>query len=161
MSRVAPITVPQLGGAAYRGRSTTPQILGATEESQEVLGVDVSIGRFITASDDRNGRRIVVIGVEVRDELRMPKNPVGEYLLIGREWFRVVGLLEKRGEIFGFSQDNRVFIPFSVARSLTGRPVAVPSCPGRCPGPRPTRRRGGSPRCGRSSRPGPRRRSCR
>jgi len=120
VSRVAPITVPQLGGAAYRGRSTTPQILGATEESQEVLGVDVSIGRFITASDDRNGRRIVVIGVEVRDELRMPKNPVGEYLLIGREWFRVVGLLEKRGEIFGFSQDNRVFIPFSVARSLTG-----------------------------------------
>ncbi len=120
VSRVAPIIVPQLGGAAYRGRTTTPQILGATEESQDVLGVDASIGRYITASDDRNGRRIVVIGVDVRDELRMPKNPVGEYLLIGREWFRVVGLLEKRGEIFGFSQDNRVFIPFSVARSLTG-----------------------------------------
>ena len=120
ISRVAPIIVPQLGGAAYRGRTTTPQILGATEESQDVLGVDASIGRYITASDDRNGRRIVVIGVDVRDELRMPKNPVGEYLLIGREWFRVVGLLEKRGEIFGFSQDNRVFIPVSVARSLTG-----------------------------------------
>jgi putative ABC transport system permease protein len=120
VSRVAPIIVPQLGGAAYRGRTTTPQILGATEESQDVLGVDANIGRYITASDDRNGRRIVVIGVDVRDELRMPKNPVGEYLLIGREWFRVVGLLEKRGEIFGFSQDNRVFIPFSVARSLTG-----------------------------------------
>jgi putative ABC transport system permease protein len=120
VSRVAPIIVPQLGGAAYRGRTTTPQILGATEESQDVLGVDASIGRYITASDDRNGRRIVVIGVDVRDELRMPKNPIGEYLLIGREWFRVVGLLEKRGEIFGFSQDNRVFIPFSVARSLTG-----------------------------------------
>jgi putative ABC transport system permease protein len=120
VSRVAPIIVPQLGGAAYRGRTTTPQILGATEESQDVLGVDASIGRYITASDDRNGRRVVVIGVDVRDELRMPKNPIGEYLLIGREWFRVVGLLEKRGEIFGFSQDNRVFIPFSVARSLTG-----------------------------------------
>jgi putative ABC transport system permease protein len=120
ISRVAPIIVPQLGGAAYRGRTTTPQILGATEESQDVLGVDASVGRYITASDDRNGRRIVVIGVDVRDELRMPKNPVGEYVLIGREWFRVVGLLEKRGEIFGFSQDNRVFIPFSVARSLTG-----------------------------------------
>lgn len=120
ISRVAPIIVPQLGGAAYRGRTTTPQILGATEESQDVLGVDASVGRYVTASDDRNGRRIVVIGVDVRDELRMPKNPVGEYVLIGREWFRVVGLLEKRGEIFGFSQDNRVFIPFSVARSLTG-----------------------------------------
>ncbi|MGA0735845.1 MAG: ABC transporter permease [Steroidobacteraceae bacterium] len=120
VSKVAPLTIPQLGGAAYRGRTATPQILGATEESQDVLGVEASVGRFITASDDRNGRRIVVIGVDVRDELRLPKNPIGEYLLIGREWFRVVGLLEKRGEIFGFSQDNRVFIPFSVARSLTG-----------------------------------------
>ncbi len=77
VSRVAPIIVPQLGGAAYRGRTTTPQILGATEESQDVLGVDASIGRYITASDDRNGRRVVVIGVDVRDELRMPKNPIG------------------------------------------------------------------------------------
>jgi putative ABC transport system permease protein len=95
-------------------------VLGATEEAQDVLGVDTSVGRFITASDERNSRRVVVIGTDVRDELKMPQNPVGEFILIGREWFRVIGLLEKRGEIFGFSQDNRVFIPFSVARSLTG-----------------------------------------
>jgi putative ABC transport system permease protein len=98
----------------------TPQVLGATEESQYVLNIDTSIGRYITASDDKGGRRVVVIGTEVRDELKMPENPVGEFLLLGNEWFRVVGLLEKRGEIFGFSQDNRVIIPFSVARSLTG-----------------------------------------
>jgi len=120
IDRVAPIISAPLGATLYKGRSVLPQILGATEEAQDVLGVDTSIGRFLTGSDEKNGRRVVVIGTEVRDELRMPTDPVGEYLLIGREWFRVVGLLEKRGEIFGFSQDNRVFIPFSVARSLTG-----------------------------------------
>ena len=45
---------------------------------------------------------------------------MGEFITVGNEWFRVVGILEKRGEIFGFSQDNRVLIPFNVARSLTG-----------------------------------------
>jgi len=120
ISKVAPIIVPQLGGAAYRGRTAGPQIFGATEDSQEVLGVNTTSGRFLTASDEANGRRVVVIGVAVRDELRLPKDPVGEFVLIGREWFRIVGLLEKRGEILGFSQDNRAFIPFSVARSLTG-----------------------------------------
>jgi putative ABC transport system permease protein len=114
------VIAAQIGGASYRGRSTSPQILGATEEAQDVLGVDASVGRFITASDDRAGRRIAVIGVDVRDELRMPEDPVGQFMLIGREWFRVVGMLEKRGEILGFSQDNRIFIPFAVARSLTG-----------------------------------------
>ena len=120
VDRVAPVINPQLGATLYKGRSAQPQVLGATEEAQDVLGVDTSMGRFLTASDEKNGRRVVVIGVEVRNELRMPRDPLGEYVLIGREWFRVVGLLEKRGEIFGFSQDNRVFIPFSVARSLTG-----------------------------------------
>jgi putative ABC transport system permease protein len=120
IERVAPVISAPLGATLYKGRSAQPQVLGATEEAQDVLGVDTSVGRFLTASDERNGRRVVVIGVDVRDELRMPRDPLGEYLLIGREWFRVVGLLEKRGEIFGFSQDNRVFIPFSVARSLTG-----------------------------------------
>ena len=120
IGQVAPVLVAQIGATSYRGRSTTPQILGTTEEAQDVLGVDAAVGRFITASDDRNGRRIAVIGVDVRDELRLPEDPVGQFILIGREWFRVVGMLEKRGEIFGFSQDNRIFIPFAVARSLTG-----------------------------------------
>ena len=120
IGQVAPVISAQIGATSWRGRSTNPQILGTTEEAQDVLGVDAAIGRFITASDDRGGRRVAVIGVDVRDELRLPDDPVGQFILIGREWFRVVGMLEKRGEIFGFSQDNRIFIPFAVARSLTG-----------------------------------------
>ena len=117
---VAPIIVANIGAVTWRTRNVTPQILGTTEDAQTVLGTATRLGRFITASDDQGGRRVVVIGVDVRDKLKMPKDPVGEFVLIGREWFKVVGLLEKRGEVFGFSQDNRAFIPFSVARSLTG-----------------------------------------
>jgi putative ABC transport system permease protein len=120
VQNVAPIIVAQLGAVSWKTRNTTPQILGTTEEAQATLGVSTTKGRFLTSSDDRGGRRVVVIGTKVRDDLKMPTDPVGEFVLIGREWFKVVGLLEKRGDILGFSQDNRMFIPFSVARSLTG-----------------------------------------
>jgi putative ABC transport system permease protein len=61
-----------------------------------------------------------VIGTKVRDDLNMPKNPVGEFLRIGNDWFKVVGVMEKRGDILGFSQDNNIFIPFDVGRAMTG-----------------------------------------
>ena len=38
----------------------------------------------------------------------------------GTEWFKVVGVMEKRGELLGFSQDNYVVIPFDVGRAMTG-----------------------------------------
>ncbi|MEY4848837.1 MAG: hypothetical protein RLZZ36_1950, partial [Pseudomonadota bacterium] len=120
VQNVAPILRAQLGAVSWKTRNTAPQILGSTEDAQATLGVSTFKGRFLTASDDRGGRRVVVIGTQVRDDLKMPTDPVGEFVLVGREWFKVVGLLEKRGDILGFSQDNRMFIPFSVARSLTG-----------------------------------------
>ena len=58
ISRVAPIISTPLRGASYKGRNVTPQVLGATEESQYVLNIDTSIGRYITASDDKGGRRV-------------------------------------------------------------------------------------------------------
>ena len=117
---VAPLILLQLGAISWRTRNTTPQLVGTTEEAQATLGVSTAQGRFLTASDDQGGRRVVVIGTQIRDELKMPRDPVGEFVLIGREWFKVVGVLEKRGEVLGFSQENRAYIPFSVARSLTG-----------------------------------------
>jgi len=77
-------------------------------------------GRFIVESDDRGHRRVAVIGAKLRDDLKMPENPVGQYFTIGSEWFKVVGMMEKRGEILGFSQDNYVIVPFDVGRALVG-----------------------------------------
>ncbi|NJM84520.1 MAG: FtsX-like permease family protein [Tabrizicola sp.] len=39
---------------------------------------------------------------------------------IGAEWFKVVGVLESRGEMFGISQDNYLLMPFQTAIALNG-----------------------------------------
>ncbi len=117
---IAPMMQVQASGASYKGRNTTPDIFATSAEFQAVRARYPEFGRFIVESDDRGHRRVAVIGTQLRDDLKMPENPVGEYFRIGDEWFKVVGMMEKRGEILGFSQDNYVIIPFDVGRALMG-----------------------------------------
>ena len=120
VDQVAPMLAVQAAGASYQGRTALPQILATTAEYQLVRASYPQYGRFIVASDDKGGRRVAVIGTQLRDDLQMPENPVGEYFQIGAEWFKVVGMMEQQGEILGFSQDNYALIPFGVGRSLMG-----------------------------------------
>ncbi len=117
---VAPSMQVPVAGVSYRGRTTMPDVYATTAEFQMVRGRYPEQGRFLVPSDDQGRRRVTVIGAKLRDDLKMPENPVGEYIRIGNEWFKVVGLMQKRGEVFGFSQDNYATIPFDVGRALLG-----------------------------------------
>ena len=130
IDQVAPIMAVQAAGVSYQGRTASPQIQATTADYQLVRASYPEFGRFVVASDDRGRRRVAVIGTELRDDLQMPDNPVGEYFQIGTEWFKVVGMMEKQGEILGFSQDNYALIPFGVGRALMGNnrdPILVAS----------------------------------
>jgi putative ABC transport system permease protein len=79
-----------------------------------------SRGRFISDSDNETRRRVAVIGEQVRKDLSLPEDPIGEYIQYNGEWLKVIGLLEEKGEIFGQSQDNIVIVPFNTLASLQG-----------------------------------------
>jgi putative ABC transport system permease protein len=117
---VAPMMGVMAAGVTYKGRTTSPQIIATTTEFQAVRTRYPELGRFIVDSDDKGRRRVAVIGAQLRDDLKMPENPVGEYFRIGNEWFKVIGMMEKQGELFGLSQDNYAVIPFDVGRALMG-----------------------------------------
>ncbi|WP_298856593.1 ABC transporter permease [uncultured Aquimonas sp.] len=109
-----------LGGQLRSATSTTTaQILGTTANYQHVVRVYTDQGRFISDSDDARRRRVVVLGTTVVKDLELGDNPVGQFVQLGSEWFRVIGVGESRGTLFGFDQDNYVFAPFSTLRSLS------------------------------------------
>ena len=54
--------------------------------------------RFITDSDELSRRRVVVLGEQMRKDLKLPDDPSGRFVQIGNEWYKVVGALEVRGE---------------------------------------------------------------
>ena len=112
------------GSSVSLGRnSTQSQIIGTDSSYQNVVRVYPERGRFLTTSDDERRRRVAVLGPTVVDKLEMSGDPVGQFVQIGGEWFRVIGVAERRGSLFGMDQDNYVITPFSTMRSLSGERV--------------------------------------
>ena len=89
-------------------------ILGMNEKFPQVLSVYLpEEGRFLIESDITHSTKVCVLGSELSDTLFPHTNALGKDIRIGPEKFTVVGILEKRGSIFGQSQDNFVGIPIT------------------------------------------------
>lgn len=104
----------------YGSQTAFSQIMGTTYAYQDVAQAYTQTGRFLADSDNVTRRRVAVIGEKVRDNLSLPENPVNEYVELGGEWFKIVGLLEEKGEVMGFSQDDIVLTPYATMQSLQG-----------------------------------------
>ncbi|MDO8909336.1 MAG: ABC transporter permease [Pseudohongiella sp.] len=104
----------------YGSQTTFSQIMGTGYAYREVGQFYVQLGRFLANSDNDTRRRVAVIGDAVRRNLNLPENPVNEYVELGGEWFRIVGLLEPKGDIMGFNQDDIVLVPFATMQSIQG-----------------------------------------
>jgi putative ABC transport system permease protein len=60
------------------------------------------------------------VGVDIIENLEMPDDALGEYFRVGREWCKIVGVMESRGELLGFSRDDFVLMPYSTAKRIMG-----------------------------------------
>jgi putative ABC transport system permease protein len=89
-------------------------ILGMNEKWPEVLSIYRPVkGRFITETDVDHRTKVCVLGAELDETLFPHFEAVGKEIRIGPEKFLVVGVLEKRGSMFGQSRDNLVGIPIT------------------------------------------------
>jgi putative ABC transport system permease protein len=120
ISHITPVVPVSAREVSYGGRTATGQFYGSTQSLQDVQQLFPRTGRFITDSDDESRRRVVVLGEQVRKDLKLPDNPAGRFVQIGREWFKVVGSMETRGEIFGQSQDSFLVMPYQTALAFSG-----------------------------------------
>ncbi|MCJ7610844.1 MAG: ABC transporter permease [Candidatus Aminicenantes bacterium] len=89
-------------------------VLGMNERFPDVLSVYLpKEGRFITASDVVHSTRVCVLGSELADTLFPHSRALGQEIRVGAEKFLVVGVLQKRGSVFGQSRDNFVGMPIT------------------------------------------------
>ncbi|MBN2408865.1 MAG: ABC transporter permease [Candidatus Aminicenantes bacterium] len=89
-------------------------IIGMNEQYPQVLSVYLpERGRFLAASDIQRSQKVCVLGAETAETLFPHSNPLGKEIRVGPHQFLVVGVLQKRGSLFGQSQDNFVGIPIT------------------------------------------------
>jgi putative ABC transport system permease protein len=121
ISNVTPMSGLNLpGGVRYGSNTSGAQVFATTNWFQLVNQSYPRKGRFITDSDNNTRRRVVVLGDKARVDLKLPEVPLGTFIQVGGEWFKIVGVMEPRGEMFGQSMDNYVVIPFETGRALAG-----------------------------------------
>ena len=100
----------------YEGRSRRVTLYGTGPEFTRAFSMRVAAGEYLPQDDPRAARAFAVLGAKVAKELYGGANPLGSRLRVGGERYRVVGVMESKGQVLGFDLDDTVFIP--VARAL-------------------------------------------
>lgn len=87
-------------------------VTGTTNAYQDASGTGLADGRFFSQEESEGGRPVCAIGANVADELFEGLDPIGQSIKVGGHPFKVLGVFEKQGGMFGeFTSDNRVYIP--------------------------------------------------
>ncbi len=112
--------VMNAGAASYQPKSG---LTGTTPEYARAANLEVAQGIFFTRSDEEQRTRVVVIGSTVARRLFPTGQAVGKKVRIDNAEFEVVGILKKKGSLFGVDFDDVVYAPLSATRdTLAGRP---------------------------------------
>jgi putative ABC transport system permease protein len=109
------------GQAKYRGESLDSiQIRGVTKEYLSLSTTKIELGRPITPTEFTDGRQVAVLGWGTADRLFGPLDPIDKTITLAGVHFRVVGVAEKKGAIFGQSQDEYAIVPLEAFQRIFG-----------------------------------------
>ena len=111
------------GNAELRanGKTRRTMVSGAGPEMNRIFNMTVQSGSFLPGDDPTQARALVVLGAKVRQELFPGQNPLGSYLRVGSQRYRVIGVMEPKGQVLGFDLDDAVYIPAARAMELFNR----------------------------------------
>jgi len=91
-------------------------VMGVTPEYMSIRSLEVGTGSFITESDVVKRNRVAVIGSTVATNLFGASNPVGQNIRVNNQPFKVIGVLESKGQSsMGQDQDDVVIVPLTTA----------------------------------------------
>jgi putative ABC transport system permease protein len=106
-------------GANGRLRRTTVNGVGA--DMARVYNIKVKTGQFLPDEALENARAFVVLGSKLKSELFGSANPLGARVRVGNMQFRVIGVLEAKGQFLGVDLDDAAYIPTARALELYNR----------------------------------------
>ena len=87
-------------------------IMGTTPDNLITTGSAVAEGRFLTGADAEGSQPVCVLGSELATNLFHDESPLGQRIKIQDQSYQIVGVLQKRGSLFGsLNLDIRVIVP--------------------------------------------------
>ncbi len=117
--------VPTVYGTAayqYGNRSRSTYVFGVTWQVPLVWSMHVASGQGLPAVDFDRGSPVVVLGPRLKRELFGEADALGAAIRIGESRFRVIGVMESKGQMLGFDLDDAAYVLVASAMRLLNRP---------------------------------------
>ena len=114
------VTVPVLAAwesntraALSAGKRTAKdvQVTAATELYFDIRSLTIEQGRAFTGQEVQAGVPVLVLGHDLADKLFEGQDPIGREVKIFELPYRVIGVVEKQGNLFGLSLDKFAVAP--------------------------------------------------
>ncbi len=108
----------------HGNKFTTAWVMGVEPNWRDAWRRGASRGDFISTSDNEQLSKVCVIGTTTAKDLFGKVNPIGMDISVKSVSFKVIGILERRGQSpAGTDFDNMILIPFTTAsRRLMNQP---------------------------------------
>lgn len=93
------------------GRVRETLILGGTSDINQLLFLELNQGQFLPDDNSTSPRALAVLGSTVFRDMYGDHSPLGDRIRIAGSRFRIVGVLEDKGDVLGINVDDLVIIP--------------------------------------------------
>jgi putative ABC transport system permease protein len=100
-------------------------IRGVSAEYVNFSNYEAERGRLLSPSEVQRNRNVVLLGWGTADRLFGQANPLDKIIKIEGVHFRVIGVNEKKGAIFGQSQDEFAVVPLGAFQKIFGARASI------------------------------------
>ena len=100
----------------YGNQNWSSTVYGIQPSYLYIKNYEISNGRGFIPEDLQNSAKVTLIGATVATELFGDVDPVGKVIRVGNIPFKVIGLLNAKGQSGPFDQDDLIFIPITTAQ---------------------------------------------
>lgn len=108
------------GPVRYGERVRSTEILGTTSDFNQAWDFPLAMGKFLPDTGG-NSPAVTVIGNTLYRELFRSENPLGKFIRIGGQRYRVIGVMQPKGSTLGVDLDDMAYIPADRALTLFNR----------------------------------------
>jgi putative ABC transport system permease protein len=99
-----------------------PQVYGVEPSYQQIAALSVVHGRFFEPDEARRAVAVCVLGEGARTNLFGARDPIGEYVKVNEQWFRVIGIagpqVSAETDVAGIpaqDRNNLIYVPVTAA----------------------------------------------
>lgn len=108
--------VVQVANITYEGESIRESVIGCSDAITRILDIYPDQGRVFTEDEIASKASVVIVGAEVKKKLFGASDALGEKIKIKGRTFRVIGILELKGQVSLFNVDNMILVPYTTAQ---------------------------------------------